>query len=245
MRALLRPLFDLVLPAVCARCACAIPPAGAFCRRCERALPRFRGAAPPLLPASTACGAAVAYEGDVVTWLQRFKYPQRGFAGLDPAAQGVLRAWILEAAAEIPGERPDLIVPVALHARRLRARGFNPAGVLSRALARATGLRHDPTALTRVRDTPSQTGLSRRARQRNVTGAFRVRADLAGAPRIWLVDDVVTTGSTAAAAVVALRAVGVREIAVVCAARTPLSRHDASAEPAAPRPGVSSPRRHP
>jgi predicted amidophosphoribosyltransferase len=84
------------------------------------------------------------------------------------------------------------------------------------------GLRHDPTALIRIRDTPSQTGLDRRARRRNVAGAFRARGELEGITRVWLVDDVVTTGSTTAAAAQALRQRGVRSVTVVCAARTPL-----------------------
>jgi predicted amidophosphoribosyltransferase len=89
------------------------------------------------------------------------------------------------------------------------------------------GLRHDPTALIRIRDTPSQTGLGRRERRRNVEGAFRARGDLDGITRVWLVDDVVTTGSTTAAAAHALTECGVRSVTVVCAARTPLPPREA------------------
>ena len=222
MRARLRGLFDLVLPALCAACAQPVEPERALCATCDRALPRFRGEAPPLLPAAVVCTTAVAYAGTAVDWVRRFKYPRRGIAGLDPAARSVLRAWILEAGSRAPGERPELVVPVALHPRRLRARGFNPAALLAGALARDAGLRHDPAALMRIRDTPSQTGLDRRARRRNVAGAFRARGDLAGVGRVWLVDDVVTSGSTTAAAARALARGGVRTVDVVCAARTPL-----------------------
>ncbi|MBW2286252.1 MAG: ComF family protein [Deltaproteobacteria bacterium] len=227
MRAPLRGLFELLLPAICAACAQAVEPGRSLCAPCDRALPRFRGEAPPLLPASVECVTATSYEGAVSDWMRRFKYPKRGFAGLDPAAQSVLRAWILEAAERTAGERPELVIPVALHARRLRARGFNPAALLAGALSRDMGLRHDPTVLIRIRDTPSQTGLDRRARRRNVEGAFRAREDLDGITRVWLVDDVVTTGSTAAAAAHALAERGVRSVTVVCAARTPLQTHEA------------------
>jgi ComF family protein len=227
MRALLRGLLELLLPAICAACAQAVEPGRSLCATCDRALPRFSGEAPPLLPASIECATAISYEGAVTDWVRRFKYPKRSFAGLDPAAQSVLRAWILEAAEHTAGERPELVIPVALHARQLRARGFNPAALLAGALARDAGLRHDPTALIRIRDTPSQTGLDRRARRRNVEGAFRARGDLESITRVWLVDDIVTTGSTAAAAARALTRRGVRSVTVVCAARTPLQTLEA------------------
>jgi ComF family protein len=227
MSALLRGFFDLLLPPICADCAQAIPPGRSLCTTCDRALPRFEGEAPPLLPDGIECVSAVSYEGIATDWMRRFKYPKRGFGGLDPAAQSVLRAWILEAAEHAVGQRPDLVIPVALHPRRLRMRGFNPAALLSAALARDRGLRHAPAGLMRIRDTPSQTGLDRRARRRNVAGAFRPRGDLAGATHVWLVDDVVTTGSTVAAAAQALERRGIQSITVICAARTPLPNLEA------------------
>jgi ComF family protein len=157
--------------------------------------------------------------------VQRFKFPRRGLAGLDPAAAGVVRAWIVDAGRRVPGPRPELVIPVALHPQRARARGFNPAALLARTLARSAGAACDPVALERTRATASQTGLGRRARVRNVAGAFRVRDDLADIERVWLVDDVVTTGSTVAACAAALARHGVRDIAVVCAALTPPAAH--------------------
>ena len=85
--------------------------------------------------------AAVAYAGDVRDWMQRFKYPSPGFANLDAAPISILRVLIEEATGEAPGSRPQVVVPVPLHPRRLRARGFNPAALLARRVAAATGVR--------------------------------------------------------------------------------------------------------
>jgi ComF family protein len=163
----------------------------------------------------SACVAAFWFEGDVERWVRRFKYPRGGLAGLDAPAHGVARWLAAEAAALAPGEVPQRIVPVPLHPHVLRRRGFNPAAVLARAGARVRG----PGALMRTRDTPSQTGLDRLGRRRNVRGAFRARSTQP--ERVWLVDDVVTTGATLAEAARALRGAGAREIVAICSARTP------------------------
>jgi len=163
--------------------------------------------------------AAVDFQAPIEGWIRRFKYPRPGVAGLDPGACALVRALALAAAARAPGPPPELVVPVPNHPRRLRARGFNPASELAAAIAAREKLRLAAHRLERVRDTPSQTGQGRAARRRNVRGAFRARGPLP--PRIWLVDDVVTTGSTLAEAARALRRAGARSIVGICAARTP------------------------
>jgi ComF family protein len=174
--------------------------------------------------------AAVFYEPPFEAWMQRFKYPARGIAGLDPRPGAVVRALVCEAGARAPGPAPALVVPVPLHARRLRHRGFNPAATLARALAREQRCTVDPVALVRVRDTPSQTGLDRRGRRRNVRDAFRPRRGLQATGPVWLVDDVVTTGATLAEAARALQSAGVETVVGVCVAKTALEgRHSISA----------------
>jgi len=163
--------------------------------------------------------AAVEFQAPVEGWIRRFKYPRAGLAGLDPGASGLVRALALAAAARAPGPPPGLVVPVPNHPRRLRERGFNPASELAAAIAGRAKLRLGAHRLERVRDTPSQTGQGRAARRRNVRGAFRARGPVPS--RIWLVDDVVTTGSTLAEAARALRRAGARTIVGICAARTP------------------------
>jgi ComF family protein len=109
---------------------------------------------------------------------------------------------------------------VPLHPRRLRARGFNPAAVLARTVAREAGAPFAAGLLVRLRDTPSQTGLDRRARRANVRGAFALRGADRPPETVWLVDDVVTTGSTLEECARALRRAGARRVVAICAART-------------------------
>ncbi|MFN4226003.1 MAG: ComF family protein [Hyphomonas sp.] len=116
----------------------------------------------------------------------------------------------------------DVIVPVPLHYTRLVTRGFNQSGWLAQALGRAAGKPVLVDALVRIRRTPSQAGLARRARRRNVSGAFRVRRGregrIAGA-HVLLVDDVLTTGATLSACTRALKRAGARQVDVLVLAR--------------------------
>ena len=196
-----------------------IPPGR--CVRCQQLPGPVCAACAATRSALEACVAEVLFEGEVEDWIHRFKYPQRGLAGLDAAPGAVARRLAVEASSRTPGPLPDLVVPVPLHPSRLRSRGFNPAGLLARAVARERRLPFDPVALRRIRDTPSQTGLGRPARRRNVRGAFEVRDGLRVPERIWLVDDVVTTGSTLGEVARVLRGAGAKSVVGVCAARTP------------------------
>ena len=159
------------------------------------------------------------YEDATREWITRFKYPKRGLAGIDPAADAVARYWIQRAALSVPGDPPDAIVPIPLHVGRLRERGFNQSTQLARDAARLVGSRCLPVALERVRPTESQTELSRAGRRRNVAGAFALKSRVP--KRIWLVDDVVTTGATLISAARLLRRSGAREIRAVTLAWRP------------------------
>lgn len=222
LRGVARDLALLLLPARCAGCDASLADGapGVLCSGCRARLAWLPSAAAvPTPPGLDACFAPLAFEGEVEAWVRRFKYPAPGLAGLDPAPLAVLADAVRELVPRLPGPRPGAVVPVPLHPRRLRARGFNPAALLARELARTVGARLDAGALRRVRDTPSQTGLDRVGRRRNVRGAFRARP---GAARwVWLVDDVVTTGSTLGEAARELRRAGARRVLGVCAARTP------------------------
>jgi ComF family protein len=109
------------------------------------------------------------------------------------------------------------VVPVPLHRRRLRARGFNQAALIAAALARRAGLQlADP--LVRTGPATAQVGRHRPERRAGPAGAIEARG---GVPaRVLVVDDVVTTGATLAACSAALVAAGAVEIAAVTFART-------------------------
>lgn len=112
----------------------------------------------------------------------------------------------------------DLIVPVPLGRLRLLRRRFNQAAVLGRDVARRSGVACDPLSLVRLRATRSQIGLSREQRATNVRGAFGVPEGRRGrieGRHIVLIDDVMTTGATAAAATRALRNAGAETVSVL------------------------------
>lgn len=166
-----------------------------------------------------------AYEGVLRHLIHLLKY-----AGMQPLAGplGARLATLLPQAGRV-----DLIVPVPLDRRRRWNRGFNQSEVLAAELSRISGLPLDAAALQRHRATETQTGLTHRQRRLNVQGAFRVRRPRAIAGKhIALVDDVITTGATAAACARVLKACGAERVVVLALARA--RRHIVQVEPEPP-----------
>lgn len=116
--------------------------------------------------------------------------------------------------------RIDLVVPIPLHWWREWARGHNQSLALAEELANGLGVSCSSKCLKRVRHSPQQLQPSASARRENIRGAFRVRrgANLSG-KRILLVDDVMTTGSTASEAARMLHRAGAQEVVVAILAR--------------------------
>lgn len=113
----------------------------------------------------------------------------------------------------------DAILPMPLHSARMKTRGFNQSLEIARPLADALNKPLAPTIAWRNRDTPPQAALSREDRQHNMRNAFECRSDLAG-KTVLIIDDVLTTGSSANELARVLRLHGARRVIVACAART-------------------------
>jgi len=117
----------------------------------------------------------------------------------------------------IGDERPDVLLPVPLHRRRLRERGYNQSLELARHIGRRLGLPVWHDACERKRDTASQSSLPARERGRNVHNAFNSRRSMQGR-YVAIIDDVMTTGSTVGELSAALLRAGARRVDVwVCA----------------------------
>jgi ComF family protein len=152
-----------------------------------------------------------AYDGILRELIHLYKY------GKVQSLAKPLGDWI---AAALPrDERFDVVAPVPLHWRREWRRGFNQSELLAWTLSKRTAI---PMirALRRDRSTASQAGLSNTARRRNVTTAFHCRRpDAVTGKRILLIDDVMTTGSTAAACAAALKRAGAIRVTLLTVAR--------------------------
>jgi len=163
-----------------------------------------------------------SYDGGLRDLIHLLKYQQ-----VRPAA-AVLGRMLMEAIAGLEGEFPAAgvsVVPVPLHEKKQRQRGFNQSELIARAalknLARPDRFRLLPAALARTRETASEIGLTRHQRRENLRGAFKVVDAHAVIDReILLVDDVFTTGTTASECSRLLRRAGAKKVSVVTVART-------------------------
>jgi ComF family protein len=117
--------------------------------------------------------------------------------------------------------RPDFLLPVPMANKRMRQRGYNQAAMLADWLGSLLQLPVNDRLLRRVKETPAQQGLDARARRRNLLDAFELLEpqNVVG-KHIALVDDVLTTGSTADVIAKLLRKAGARQVDVYCLART-------------------------
>jgi predicted amidophosphoribosyltransferase len=199
-----RTLHGVFLPTTCPVCGAHGPAPCGGCAAELRPAPAL--SAPPGLDS---CAALLTYAGAGRELVARLKY-RNARATVPFLARGM--------AAIVPYDI-DLVTWAPTTPARLRRRGFDQARLLARAVARQRGVPCPP--LLRRRPGPAQTG--RDAVARHSGPGFAGVRPLQGR-RVLLVDDVVTTGATVAAAARALREAGASEVHVVAAARTPPSR---------------------
>jgi len=199
----------------------------ALCTPCERLVPRAGTACPACarpLPAPGLCGHCLRRPGPVDGLVAAFDYRfpldrlvHRFKFGGDLAVGEFLGAALAHSVAASP--KPDLVLPSPASNARLRERGFNPAAVLAKRVARELGVPWHPGLLQKVKHTPPQTGLPRTARRRNLRDAFR--CDGVKGLRVAVVDDVTTTGATLEALARELRRAGASRVEGWVVARTP------------------------
>lgn len=181
-----------------------------LCGPCIVRAPHFR------LARAWACYPREELEGQPLRdVIQRFKYGRKVSLG---KPLGELMA--VGCALSFQGYSLDIVVPVPLHPKRLRWRGFNQALVLARVVGRRWRVPVDPFILARSRETPPQTQLSEEERRKNVRGAFSVnpRKTVKGKSAL-LVDDVYTSGATVNECSRVLRRAGARDVYVLTLAR--------------------------
>jgi ComF family protein len=179
---------------------------GPLCGLCRRAQPYFRQAV-----------AYGPYEGALRELVHLFKYQ-----GIKPA--GKLLGKLLHQSAKTMALPESLIVvPVPLWPGKRQARGFNQAEAIAHtfmSFEHSSSIQLEATVLVRTRDTASQIGLTRHQRRANVRGAFAVvQKDKVKGRSVLVVDDVMTTGTTAGECARVLRRAGAKEVFVATVAR--------------------------
>jgi ComF family protein len=186
---------------LCACCGRQLEDGVRTCPACaERSLPLAQVRAP------------LRYAEPTSTLIHQMKY-EGFFALAAPLAEFMVIAW--------PRWEPavDLLVPIPLHGRRQRRRGYNQSALLAHHLGRAVGVPVDAGALQRDRHTRPQVELNPQERQENVRGAFSAQPARVSGRVVLLIDDVFTTGATMSAAAEALIDVGARAVSGYCLAR--------------------------
>ena len=190
--------ISLLTGALCHRCGAPFPGAAEahYCGNCLRDRNSFDIAR-----------SVVVYKGAMREAVQVLKY------GRYAAGVGAFGMLFREVFADSAFLSSDLIVPVPLHVRRLRERGFNQSTILARQFFPELRSSIKPRALVRHRHTASQTSLSRRQRLANIKGAFRVpRPEIIKDKSVTLVDDIFTTGATINECARVLRQAGAKKI---------------------------------
>lgn len=227
------PLLEISRLPVCKSCLAALRPlAGATCEVCGEGMSSSQQHAgirncdacqesPPSFAKATAYGA---YEGELRGLIHLLKYER-----VLPAAR-VLGGMLADAIQKLDlGSHPVLVIPVPLHRSKRREREFNQAELIARSALKTSALTGSdrsnfelaPDLLTRVRPTQSQIGLTRPQRQENMRGAFRVaHLNKVAGRTVLLVDDVLTTGTTASECARVLIKAGAKQVLVATVART-------------------------
>lgn len=219
--------LDFLFPRWCLGCG---KEGAYFCLSCRRVLPRLVGLVCPRCGLPQAGGIECPACAGSQSPLERIRSPYR-FEGVIRQAVHQLKYRNLRALAPVLAAMmddyltanplsADVLVPVPLHPRRLRERGYNQSELLARGLGRNRGIPVESECLERRRDTSAQARTAgREERLRNVAGAFGCRDGRLEGAQVLLTDDVATSGATLGACAGALREAGAASVSALVLAR--------------------------
>ncbi|MGD0022161.1 MAG: ComF family protein [Smithellaceae bacterium] len=234
----LRHISDIIFPPQCISCAAILQPLKekGFCSPCREKVKFLTGSLCPICgmmffdspAASHLCGnclenkpyfssarAVASYETIILNAIHQFKY------GRNLSIGALLASFMADFSfPDLEFKDYSLIIPVPLHIKKLRKRGFNQAIILAAAIGKKWQIPVNFSLLKRCKFTLSQTGLDKKERERNIKRAFEVtdRAKVAGR-NIILVDDVYTTGATLNECAKILTKAEAQKVAVLTLAR--------------------------
>ncbi|MBI3813303.1 MAG: ComF family protein [Nitrospinae bacterium] len=175
-----------------------------LCGRCR--------AAPPLFDRAL---SACRYDDTVREIVSAYKYQNKPYIGKDLIS--IVFRFLKDKIAELS---PELIVPVPLHIKRLKERGYDQSYILAEGVGRELNIPVSYKNLTRIRYTTPQVELSGNERLKNVKGAFSIKDEFEIKGKgILLIDDVFTTGATIRECVKVIRGAGADKVYVLTVAR--------------------------
>jgi len=221
-------LFARLLPAQpCLLCGAASH-AGLCCSACDAELPRLSGTHCPVCALPTVggnvCGECLkqppAFDHTVAAY--RYAFPvDKLIQALKFREHLILVDYLADALAQRIAVRPDCIVALPLHPARLRERGFNQSLLLARRIARQLDIPLLADACERLRNTPPQSTLPWKERDKNMRQAFMCKpGGKVRGKHVAIVDDVMTTGASTGELARALKSAGASEVSVWVVART-------------------------
>lgn len=201
--------------AVCDACMLFMPSLGSTCIHCAFPLPDteylicgFCIKKPPFFDSTT---TAYRFEEPLRSLVHRFKY-REGLYLAPVLSQLILNAWHRKPT------QPQCLIPVPMHAEKLKTRGFNQAAVVTRLLAKRLQLPYDLNSCQKTVNTQPQALLDGSERAHNLRGAFSIKP--LPYTHVALIDDLLTTGSTANELARTLKESGVERVELWCCART-------------------------
>ena len=200
--------------AVCRDCLVFCEPLGPACHSCAEPLPDENfllcGLCCKTKPPIDSTIAAYRFEEPLRTLLHEFKYQEGLYLS------SLLAAFIHEA---LPSEakKTQCLIPIPMHRKRLRERGFNQAAELAKHLGRILHIPIDTFNCQKITHTPPQAGLSGKERRKNLCNTFRAKP--IPYQHVTLIDDLITTGSTAFELASMLKKQGILRVDLWCAAK--------------------------